>query len=337
MGDFLFGSDPEPAKPYQGPQFANQEAMLSNAVMGAMAAQNPSLMGYMGSSNQQQPQFNFGSAPQYSSTPNSLPQGGGGIWGSPNLQGTKTPPIKTWGNQTSNNYNAFTPQGFQQAGQYIPGQMTYNQPSLNFSQRTPYQFAETPQVNIQDLYTPQYNMARDSINEQAARTEEQMLANLNARGMLTSGAANKAVMDLARERDDRLSDLSSQYSIEQGRMQMQEEQMRRQMESDRQINQAAEIFRQQGASDEQAMFLAQQSLAGFNANLQGRQQATSEEQLANMIRRQPLQDLFQLYGMQTGQIGGTPGSPGLVSSVLSSAAGGLTGGIGGAIGGRMFG
>jgi hypothetical protein len=323
MGDFLFGSDPEPSKPYQGPQFQNQEAMLSQAVMGAMAGQNPSLMGYMGSSNQQ-PQASFVNPAQYS-----MNSGGSqSPWGMPNLAGTKAP-VKPWGGQPqssgSNQSNPFAPQGFQQAGQYIPGQMTYQQPNINFAERSPYQFTQPQNLNVQDIYTPQYNMARDSINQQAAETEEQMLANLNARGMLTSGAANKGVMDLATEKNRRLADLSSQYSIEQGRMQLQEDQMRRQMDMDRQVQQAAEIFRQQGASDEQAMFLAQQSLAGFNANMQGRQQATAEEQLANAMRRQPLQDLFQLYGMQTGQIGGTEGSQGLIPSMMSSAAGAAVG------------
>lgn len=275
MGDFLFGKEATPSRPYQGPQFGQQEQLLSNAVMGNMMGQNPSLMGY----NQ--------------------PQGG-------------------WGAQPN------APQGFQQAGQAIPGQMTYQQPNINFTQRTPYQFTQPQAVSIPDIYKPQYEMAQRSINDQGARTQEQMLADLNRRGMLTSGAANKAMMDLSRDQSNRLADLSSQYSIEQGRMGLQEEQMRRQMEMDRQYQQAAEIFRQQGASDEQARFLAQQSLAGFNANLQGRQQATAEEQLANLFRRQPLEDLFKLYQMQTGQIGGTEGSSGLIPSMLSSAAGAAT-------------
>ena len=164
-------------------------------------------------------------------------------------------------------------------------------------------------------------MAQRSINEQAARTKEEVLNDINSRGMLTSGAANKAVMDLSRDQSNRLADLSSQYSIEQGRMGLQEEEMRRAMDMERQYNQAAEIFRQQGATDEQSKFLAQQSLAGFGANLQGRQQTTQEEQFANFMRRQPMEDLFRMWLQQTGQLGGTAATQGLIPSVLSSAAG----------------
>ena len=282
--DFLFGKDEKPSGPYQGPQFKDQEQLLSDAVMNSMR-NRPQLTGKLS-------------------------------------------------------------RGFTQAGQQIPGQMNFGQvagkyvaPKVNFSQRTPYQFSQPEAINMPDLYTPQYEMARNSILDEGARTQEQLLADLNKRGMLTSGAANKSMFDLAREQNRNLADLSSQYSIEQGRMGLQEQQLRRQMDMDRQINQAAEIFRQQGATDEQAQFLANQSLnaynanlagqaqnlAGFNANLEARKQITAEEQLANLMRRQPLDDLFRLYQGQTGQIGGTAGSAGLIPSALSSAAGAAMG------------
>lgn len=210
---------------------------------------------------------------------------------------------------------------FLKAGQNIPGQMTYQTPNIDFAQRTPYHYSSPASINIPDVYSPQYNMARRSIVDEGARTQEQILNDINSRGMLTSGAANKAVMDLARDQGNRLADLSSQYSIEQGRMGLQEKQLQRELDMQRQLNQAAEIFRQQGASDEQAKFLAQQSLAGYGANLQGRQLATAEEQLANILRRQPMEDLFRMWLQQTGQTGGTQGSPGLIGTVLSNAAG----------------
>lgn len=214
------------------------------------------------------------------------------------------------------------------AGQYIPGQMSYEAPQINFTNRNPYQYSQPSAISMPDIYNPQYDMARRSIESQGARSQEQILNEMNSRGMLTSGAANKAIMDLNRDQGNRLADLSSQYSIEQGRMGLQEQQMRRQMEMDRQARQAEEIFRQQGASDAQAQFLAQQSLAGFGANLQGRNQimqeqqyGTQEQQLANLMRRQPIEDLFRLYLAQTGQLGGTQGTPGLIGTVLSNAAG----------------
>lgn len=264
------------------------------------------------------------------------------------------------------------PQGFQYAGAPIAGQMGTNttlgtprtttgsnmrynpfqfwDPGANFTERTPFQFTETPRVNVQDIYGPQMDIARRDLTDQAQKSEEQILADMNRRGMLTSGAANRAVMLNMQERDRRLADLSSQYSIEQGRMQLQEDQLRRQMEAQRQLSQAEELFRQMGATDEQAKFLASQNvnlqgqqagqnLAGFQANLgaqqqqygqglsnaqllmgqqgqqfqqalQGRQQATAEEQLANLFRRQPLEDLMKMWQQQSGQIGATEGSAG---------------------------
>jgi len=233
-------------------------------------------------------------------------------------------------------------QGFMQAGQKMPGQMNFGQtagkyvsPKINFTKRSPYEFSQPEALSMPDLYTPQYEMAKSSIMDQGAKTQEQLLSDLNKRGMLTSGAANRSMANLATEQNRNLADLSSQYSIEQGRMGLQDQQMQRQMDMDRQVNQAAEIFRQQGASDEQAQFLANQSLnaynanlsgqaqnlAGFNSNLEARKQITAEEQLANLMRRQPLDDLFRLYQGQLGQIGGTAGTPGLISTIASSAAG----------------
>lgn len=284
IGNFLFGKDEKPSGPYQSPYFKDQEQALNDLVMGNLSRMKPGMMG------------------------NDLSQ-------YQNL-GPGAPKVLAWGGAK--------PDGFLQAGQAIPGQMTYQPPSMNFTQRTPYQFSQPQKISAPDIYTPQYEMAQRSIQDQGARTQEQTLNELNSRGMLTSGAANKAIMDLGRDQGDRLADLSSQYSIEQGRMGFQEEQMRRQMEMDRQYNQAAEIFRQQGATDEQSKFLAQQSLAGFGANLQGRQQATQEEQLANMMRRQPMEDLFRMWLQQTGQRGGTDATPGLVGTVLSNAAGAAT-------------
>lgn len=270
--------------------------------------------------------------------------------------------------------SGFAPQGFLQAGQSIAGQLTPNtsitlpnlttpasqayspyrftDPGADFTQRTPYQFQQTPSVNVADTYTPQYNLAQRDILEQGNRSREQLLSDLNRRGMLTTGAANREMMLNLQEQDRRLADLSSRFAIEQGRSQLQEDQMRRQMEMQRQVEQAAEIFRQQGATDEQARYLASQNvnlqnaqagqnLSAFNTNLsgqqqrfgqdlarsqllgqqqqqqfnqalEGRRQGTAEEQLANLMRRQPMEDMFRLWGQQAGPTGATPGDPGLM-------------------------
>lgn len=309
--DFFLGKDEKPSGPHQGPQFANQEQLLSNVVMGNMLSQNPYLFGKSG--------MNYG----LTGNPNTS------MWQA--YQGKSGPSFSWGGGQPGgNSYSPGTkvlsmPQSWGQSGggqaQWAPQQMTYQAPQTNFTQRNPYQYQQPQALSVPNIYAPQYNMARQDIMDQGARTEEQILADLNRRGMLTSGATNKAMMDLTRERDNRLADLSSQYSIEQGRMGLQEQQMRRQMEMERQYQQAAEIFRQQGASDEQAKFLAQQSLAGFGANLDARKAYSAEEQLANLYRRQPLEDLFKLYGMQTGTIGGTQAQQGLIPSLVSAGAG----------------
>lgn len=238
--------------------------------------------------------------------------------------------------------SSFSPQGFTQAGQNIPGQMSYQPyqfttPNVNFQSRTPYQFSNVAGVNVPDLYKPQYDIAARDITEQGQKTQEQLLADMNRRGLLTSGGATKAMMLQSQEQDRKLANLASQYSIEQGRSQLQEDQMRRQLQMQRETQQAEEVFRQQGATDEQAKFLAGlafntqqaqagQNLSGFQANLAGRQQSTAEEQLANLMRRQPLEDLFRLWGQQAQPTGPTQGSSGVLGTL-----GGILGGIGGSL------
>ena len=300
-------------------------------------------------------------------------QGGGGYQSSGNLALDKINQSRALNYAQLGQIQPNAPQGFQYAGAPIAGQMGSNttvgrlpatttgsgmryqpfqfwDPGANFTERTPFQFTETPKINVQDIYTPQMDIARRDLTDQYSKSMEEQLAALNSRGMLTSGAANRAEMLNLQERDRRLADLSSQYSIEQGRMQLQEDQMRRQMEFQRQLSQAEELFRQMGATDEQARFLASQNvnlqgmqagqnLSAFGQNLgaqqqqygqglsnaqllmgqqgqqfqqalQGRQQATAEEQLANLFRRQPLEDLMKMWQQQSGQIGATEGSAG---------------------------
>lgn len=280
---------------------------------------------------------------------------------------------------------------------YSPYQ--FDDPGANFSQRSPFNFQESSRINVGDTYSPQMDLARRQIEENSRRSLEQQMADLNARGMLTTGAGNRATMLNLQESGRQLADLSSQYSLDQARAQLQEDQLRRQMEQQRQVSQAEEIFRQQGATDQQAQFLAQQNLnlqnaqagqnlSAFNTNLgaqqqaygqdlsnynarlaaqqqaygqglsnynaalsgqqqafgqdlsrsqllgqlqnqqfnqalQGRQQGTAEEQLANLMRRQPLEDLFRLWGPQAQPTGGTPGSQGampLLGSLLGAGA-----------------
>jgi hypothetical protein len=250
--------------------------------------------------------------------------------------------------------SSFAPQGFQQAGQFIPNQLftssatglpalttgagdRFNQQfnyKTHFDPRQAFQFSDVPTLNVGDIYSPQMDMARRDITRQADLTREQMLSDLNSRGMLTTGATSQGMYRLGQDTSNQLADLSSQYSLQQAQQQLQEDQMRRQMDYQRQVDQAAELFRQQGAPDDQAKFwpskpcrdttrISQGSREPWRSataipatgrerctSTQGRQQATAEEQLANLMRRQPLEDLMAMWKQQAGQTGATEGSPG---------------------------
>lgn len=313
----------------------------------------------------------------------------GQIGAVPKFSGNKQEQQLALNNYVLGNTQANAPQGFQYAGAPIAGQMFSNTtvgglpsqtttskmrynpynfwaPETNFAERNPYQYSEiqgfqAPEINVGDLFSPNMGLARREIEDQRNKTYEQMLSSLNGRGMLTTGAVDKANYLANTEFDRNLADSADRFAIAQTQAQMQEDQMRRamQMQEDqtrrameyqRQVQQAEEIFRQQGASDEQARYLAEQSinlqgmqagqnLQGFQTNLgaqqqqyeqalaraqtlmaqqnqqfqqtlAGRQQATAEEQLANLIRRQPLEDLMKMWMQQAGPTGPTEGSAG---------------------------
>ena len=78
-----------------------------------------------------------------------------------------------------------------------------------------------------------------------------------------------------------------------------------------QTNLGAQQQQFQQGMDRSGLSLQQQNQY-WNQMLAGRQQATAEEQLANLMRRQPLEDLMKMYGMQTGTIGPTEGSAGIM-------------------------
>ncbi|MBP9706766.1 MAG: hypothetical protein KBD78_03930 [Oligoflexales bacterium] len=472
------GDAPEPSRPYQGPDFGLQNNLLSAAVLGNFLGANRQLTPLLGSPSQNQTQNVTPNSRAF--LQNTFNSGGSNYGGS--FSNAGQPQRGQGGKGGSSNAEAFSPQGFTQAGQYIPGQIAsnttfnlpaqttasynqlpqltttqfnnrlpqitttqfnnripqittpsylnyspyqFNDPGAQFVQRGAYQFQETPRVNVGDIYSPQMDLARRQIEETTRRSLEQQMADLNARGMLTTGAGNRATASTLQESGRQLADLASQYSLAQSQAQLQEDQARRQMEQQRQISQAEEIFRQQGATDQQAQFLANQNLnlqnaqagqnlSAFNTNLgaqqqaygqdlsnynarlsgqqqaygqglsnfnaalsnqqqaynqglsnynaglsaqqqafgqdlsrnqllgqqqaqqfnqllQGRQQATSEEQLANLMRRQPLEDLFRLWQQQAGPTGPTQGSPGILGT-LGGIAGGLVGSMAGPVG-----
>lgn len=314
-----------------------QEQLLSSGTILPYLAQNPQLLGAI----QNNPSL-FGQAYNAGVTTNApqMPQQNFGFRSNPvetnfhpgqvGYQAPTQRPVATSQPQqplsfNSDMLNAFAPQGFMQAGQAINGQMAPNTTigGVNFQSRTPFQYTDVPMVNVANTYQPQYEMAKRDQEEQFQKTQEQMLSDLNSRGLLTTGATTKSNFDLMTARDRNLADLSSRFALEQGQAQTQEQQLRRQLDMQRQTNQAEELFRQSGATDDQARFLAQNMMAqqgqAFTQGLQGRQQATAEEQLANLFRRQPYEDLAKLYSGQIGQIGATPGNPGIMGALGSIA------------------
>lgn len=392
---------PEPSKPYQGPQFGYQDNVLSNYVLGNMYKNNPWAFT---NANQGQGQTlqgggNIGGQP-YAPSFNPVSFGAQGLMpaaraNQPISQGDNSiTPINyrsKFGPMTGtghvNSQNGFSqnlinpvPLTTNTTNRYTPYQFT--NPNVNFTQRSPYQFNQAPGINVADTYRPQYDMAKRDILEQGQMSREQLLSDMNKRGLLTTGATTR-MMDLQmKEQDRKLANLSSQYAIEQGRAQLQEDQMRRQMEAQRQLSQAEEIFRQQGASDEQAKYLAAQNinlqnlqagqnLSGFQTNLGAQQQqygqglsnanlmlnarqqqlaqqgqnfnqglesrrvGIAEQQLANLLQRQPIEDLFRLWQQQAGMTGATQGSPGLMGvlgPIAGAVAGSLIPGVGTAVG-----
>lgn len=355
--------------------------MLSAAVLGSNLASNPALAGLFGGQyagglpgGQQgvQPPQQFISGGGFGQMqPINSPQGGfqnyNPFVGSkvPGYQqsfqqGAGQPKVFTPSGGGGDLLGSFAPQGFLQAGQAIPGQIRSNvtqtyrpfqfkMPEVNFQAPEAFQFKQVNPIDVGDIYSPQMNMAARAINEQFGRSRDDIVSQLNKQGLFSTGATTRAVGDLIDQRDRNLANSSDQFALQQAQQGLSEAQQARGLDFQRQQAQAAELFRQQGVSDQQAQFLANlamqnqqnqfqafntadqlrlaQQQAAFQQTLAGRQQATAEEQLANFFRRQPLEDLFRLYGAQTGQIGATEGSSGVL---------GALGSIGGALAGAFI-
>ncbi len=233
---------------------------------------------------------------------------------------------------------------------------------VNFQSRNPFQFQGynwdfqgfDPMKAVGDSFTPQYDIAKRLTQREGTDERAGILEDMNARGMLTTGGTTKAIMTQRDRQSNRLADIASQLAAQQGQQQLgafqfganlntQQQGMQQQSDFARQQAQAEELFRQQGASDQQAQFLAQTALQkrqqqlqqqnqAFNQQTGARQLALGEYGLQNEMQRQPMNDLFRLYQLSTGGQPGSQGSPGLIGS----AAGGIAGGIGAGLGMGMF-
>jgi hypothetical protein len=226
---------------------------------------------------------------------------------------------------------AFRGQGWQQQGsqlndmllQQARGAGSQQAPELNFqSQYNPYQFTNSFNANtaVQDAFTPQYQNLKRIAQETEAQNLPSIQADLARRGLQNSGAAPWAFDQNRQNVQGNLSSQVAGLAGQQAGMNLQAQQFGAQMDQNRQLQQAAELFRNRGASDQQALQMAQYAMQ--------RQQ-------------QPIQNLMQLYGMSTGATPGYEGSGGLLGNVgsMAATAGGyaLGGPMGGAIANGYFG
>lgn len=218
--------------------------------------------------------------------------------------------------------SAFRSQGWQDQGSQLNdmllaqarGAGSQQAPQLQFqSQYNPYQFTNSFNAGqaVQDAFTPQYKNLTRIANETEARNLPAIQADLARRGLGNSGAAAWAVNENRQNVQGNLSNQLAGLAGQQAGMNLQANQFGAQMDQNRQMQQAAELYRNRGATDQQAMMMAQYAMQ--------RQQ-------------QPIQNLMQLYGMSAGATPGIEASGGL----LGAAAGGFGQAAGMAAGGAMF-
>jgi len=225
------------------------------------------------------------------------------------------------------------------------GQANLAETTPQYAARNPYQFqgsqytdptnGMTAQQMVGDAFTPQMAMANREAERTGGLQREQIMADMNRRGMLTSGATTRAMQMQQRDQGDRLANLSNQFGAQQAQQQLganqylqgmgwQQQQAQQNANWQKQTAQAEEIFRQQGATDAQASQMANMALqrqqANYQQGLTGRQQGVNEWSLQTQANRQPMEDLFRLYQLSTGGSPGSPGSPGLLGSLIPAGA-----------------
>lgn len=288
MGDFLFGSSPEPAQPFRAPGFQQHGELLNQLITGRVLAANPALAG---ATNAEIASLEA----QLASLP--PPGTGGAARGFGTIAGGAGDPFAQQRADLTNRLNQLQAQqaGISQFRQNIP---TFEplQP-LQFQQRTPFEF--TPAA---DIFTPQIEAAEAVLQRQGTQQRQDIQEDLNRRGLLTTGVTTGALGEQRAREQETLGTLGAQLAAQQAGMEFQREQA-----------QAQELFRQAGASDIQAQQMAQDALARRGAQLQ-------QEQFLNVLQRQPLEDLLRLFSFSTGGTPATPGSPGLLQQVAGPAA-----------------
>jgi hypothetical protein len=214
-----------------------------------------------------------------------------------------------------------------------------------FQERAPFQFGMQfdPRTAVGQAFEPAFAAAAQPIERRGELERQAILEDLNQRGLLTAGATTESLFRQREQERNLLGNISSQLAAEQARQQLGAAQFGAGLGFQTQQAQAAELFRQQGASDAQAQFLAQQAMAQrqqqlgaqqqqFQQMLGGRQAALGEFGLQTALQQAPRDELFRLFQLSSGPTPGQQGSPGLFGNLF----GGLAQAGGAAAGGAIF-
>jgi hypothetical protein len=264
---FLFGSSGNDAEAFRGPGWEEQGNILNQLFTGNL----------------------FGANPQFQDANNSMIQSLEqqiADYQTKHPQYTQTDEIKNLQNQLGNL------QGIQGSAQNYQNMF----PQLNFAQRSPFQFTQTFDASraVGDAFSPLAANLESILN----RRQDEQLVNfdeeINKRGLYQSGAALQGTQNIKRDTGDQLSNALAQLAGQQAQQQLGAKQFQAQADAQREMNQAAEIFRNQGVSDQQALQLAQYAI---------------------QKQRTPIEDLFRLYGLSAGGTPGNAGQPGLLQGL----------------------
>jgi len=329
--DFLFGSSGNDAQAFRAPGFEKQGELLNQLFTGQVLGSNPGLQ----SGLQSQIDALTGQRTGLQDTltglqgqptgPGSTPGrrgdiglGGGG--------GTSAGQQRALGSQISDlDRQIASLQGSLGTGQAFQNQLGQI-PELSFQSRSPFQFQQSafdPTTAVGDAFTPQLEAAQAAIGRQGVQQRGNITEDLNRRGLLTAGATTEALGQQREAEQATLGQIAGQLAGQQAQQQLGAQQFAAQMEQQRQSQQAQELFRQAGATDQQAVQLANQSLQA--------------QQFGNILSRQPQEDLLRLFSLSTGATPANPGSPGLFQTVAPIAGAALGGPVGAAFGGMLGG
>ncbi|MGD9600085.1 MAG: hypothetical protein AB7P94_17355 [Steroidobacteraceae bacterium] len=195
------------------------------------------------------------------------------------------------------NYNVQSQFG---SGNIQPIQPTPNV-DLSFQSRSPFQFSNNfnAQQAVGDAFTPAAQQLTNVLGQREQQARSNFLEDQNARGLYTTGATTQGLGDIQQQFSDLLGNNLLGLASQQASQNLGASQFASQQDLNTQINQAAELFRQQGASDEQALNLARNSFLN---------QASAQI---------PFQNLLSLLQLSSGAQQGQDQSLGLAGAFAS--------------------